>query len=189
MDNKVISSLGVLFEQMVENYQTPNMTWKNIDLSKQAFEMMKSLPDIVQGEFESPAEKASILGNMLACMDEYSTPRLCIEIRQYMQALNAEDEDNNEALEQLHDFINPTISVEEYCRKYSKFLKFDPVERTEAWERVIYEVESECAKLLKDEIQGMGFCFSYWSTKRSVLEKYGISWKTPSQMNPKVMFD
>ena len=37
--------------------------------------------------------------------------------------------------------------------------------------------------------RGMGFCFSYWSAKKSVLESYGIEWRSPRQMNPRVLFD
>jgi len=122
-------------------------------------------------------------------MEETLTPRFCIEVREYIHSLNADDESNNEELTQLRDFIDESFPMEEYCKKYSKILKFDPIERTQKWEDVIYDVEQECAEILKDEPKGMGFCFSYWSTKRSVLEKYGISWKSPGSMNPRVMFD
>lgn len=36
----------------------------------------------------------------------------------------------------------------------------------------------------------MGFCFHYWNAKRELLdEEYGIEWRSPSQMNPHVIFD
>ena len=63
------------------------------------------------------------------------------------------------------------------------------MERTREWEDCIYDVEKECDRILADEPRGMGFCHSYWSTKRAVLARRGIRWKSPSAMNPGVMFD
>lgn len=184
-----IRELESIFKVMVDNYNTFGALWKNVALGKAAFCIMKDLPDVIKGEFETPADKADVLSQMLEQMDETMTPRFCIEVRRYMQSLKGEDEENNMAIEQLQDFIDENVSMEDYCNKYGKLLKFDPIERTEKWENVICDVECECAELLKDEQRGMGFCFAYWSTKRAVLQKYGISWKTPSVMNPRVMFD
>lgn len=184
-----IQTLGKLFSTMVENYNTFGAIWKNIDLGKQALSIMKELPDVVEGEFDTPADKASILDQMLDQMEETLSPRFCIEVRKHIQELDADDESNNQSLEQLFDFIDTDLPLEEYCKKYNKLLKFDPIERTQEWEDIIYKVEKECAEILKDEPTGMGFCFSYWSTKRSVLQKYGICWKSPSIMNPGVIFD
>ena len=68
-------------------------------------------------------------------------------------------------------------------------LKVDPVQATTEWEEVIYEVETEVDEQLKDEPRGMGFCHIYWSTKRAALARRGIEWRSPSAMNPRVMFD
>ena len=68
-------------------------------------------------------------------------------------------------------------------------LKVDPVQATPEWEDVIYEVEKEVDEQLKDEPRGMGFCFGYWSAKRAALARRGIEWRSPSAMNPRVMFD
>lgn len=193
MDEKSIEQkvkrLGAIFSAMVENYNTFDSAWKNIGLAREAFTIMKELPMVVECEYATPVEKALILSQMLDQMEETLTPRFCIEVREYIHSLNADDESNNEELTQLLDFIDESFPMEEYCKKYTKMLKFDPIERTQKWEDVIYDVEQECAEILKDEPKGMGFCFSYWSTKRSVLEKYGISWKSPGSMNPRVMFD
>lgn len=69
-------------------------------------------------------------------------------------------------------------------------LKQDPVEWTARWEEVIDEATKKTYKLLKHQPRGMGFCFSYWHTLQSILQKdYQITWSTPSTMNPRVMFD
>ncbi len=69
-------------------------------------------------------------------------------------------------------------------------LKKDPVCWTWYWERVIDSVEEEVSRRLEGVQRGMGFCFAYWAEKKNVMkELHGIEWKTPSEMNPKVLFD
>ena len=69
-------------------------------------------------------------------------------------------------------------------------LKRDPVEWTSAYERVIDEVERLVDGELEDHPRGMGFCFAYWSAKKHILlDRFGIEWRSPSAMNPGVIFD
>ena len=42
---------------------------------------------------------------------------------------------------------------------------------------------------LKDTPRGMGFCFAFWHERRRALKQFGISWRDPHMMNPRVMFD
>ena len=85
-------------------------------------------------------------------------------------------------------FPNGKIALDCWDR-LGGMLKVDPVQATPEWENVIYEVEKEVDEELKDEPRGMGFCFSYWSAKRAALARRGIEWRSPSVMNPRVMFD
>lgn len=186
-----IEKLGGIFEEMVENYDTFGKQWANIPLAKEALAIMNELPDSLENEYETPAEKAMLLCRMVEYVEDRYTPRLCIAIREYAADLFGEDgdEDNEEALEQLRDYINLEMPMDDYCLKHSRMLRFDPVERTEEWENVIYDVMKECDRRLEGESPRMGFCFSHWSTMRTVLEEYGISWRDPHLMNPGVMFD
>lgn len=69
-------------------------------------------------------------------------------------------------------------------------LRTDPVEYSREWEKIYYDVEDELDRRLANVPRQMGFCFQYWAMKRELLmEKYGIDWRSPSQMNPRVMFD
>lgn len=69
-------------------------------------------------------------------------------------------------------------------------LRTDPVEYSWEWEKIYYDVEDELDRRLANVPRQMGFCFQYWAMKRELLmEKYGIDWRSPSQMNPRVMFD
>lgn len=69
-------------------------------------------------------------------------------------------------------------------------LKCDPVEYTYRWEDIYYRMEQKLQERFANAPRHMGFCFKYWNAKRELLkEEYGIDWKSPSQMNPRVMFD
>ncbi len=73
--------------------------------------------------------------------------------------------------------------------KQSGFLQYDPIEWSARWEEVIDEVQREVDDRLADVPRGMGFCHCYWPELRSALKRRGINWRSPSQMNPCVMFD
>lgn len=69
-------------------------------------------------------------------------------------------------------------------------LRKDPVEYTMEWEEIYYDVEDELERRFANAPRHMGFCFRYWSAEKELLlDKYGIEWRSPSQMNPGVMFD
>ena len=214
MDN--IKKLGKIFSQMVENSESFNARWKNIPLGHEAFSLMKEdLPLRVEGEL-TPYTRIVLLDKMLGCMPERDCARFFKEVQLYQRDLFplicdedlAEDmdidgyngdpkcfvrcyaiENHERKLKKTLDYLDPKVSMEDWCRRYGVSLKFDPIERSEAWEDCIYDVESECDRVLKDEPKGMGFCFAYWSTKKSVLAKHGIQWHSPAAMNPHVMFD
>lgn len=70
-----------------------------------------------------------------------------------------------------------------------RLLKSDPVEWTAKWEEIIDEVDKAAEKTLEEAPRGMGFCFGYWAARKSELLKHGIDWRSPSAMNPGVLFD
>ncbi len=69
-------------------------------------------------------------------------------------------------------------------------LRKDPVEYTFRWEEIYYDVEAKLEYRFANAPRHMGFCFMFWDAKRQLLaDEYGISWRSPAQMNPRVMFD
>lgn len=211
-----INELGGIFSEMVENDGTFGAQWKNIPLGRKAFTLMKDeLPLRVDGEL-TPYTRIVLLNKMMSCMPERDCARFFLEVKRYQKSLfrhisgkDVEEdmdidgyegdpgsyvreytEDQHDAsLLRTEEYLDKHIPMEEWCRKYGISLKFDPVERSEQWEECIYDVEKACDKKLAGERKGMGFCFSYWSTKKAVLAKYGIDWRSPAAMNPRVMFD
>lgn len=188
MEEKIKTLAGV-FSMMVTNANSFCDVWKNIKLGREAFAIMKELPDTIPGEFDTPADKAALLGQMLDQMEETYTPRFCIIVREYMHKLAPGDVGNDAKIEQLRDYIDLSLPMEEYCRKYHKHLKFDPMERTEEMEAVIESVEREVADELYGIPRGMGFCFAHWHARKVALALRGIEWDSPAVMNPGVMFD
>ena len=69
------------------------------------------------------------------------------------------------------------------------FLYYDDVELTEEYKKIEKKVEAEVERRLSDVPKGMGYCHAFWACKREVLSEYGIEWRSPSAMNPGVMFD
>lgn len=187
--DKTITKLGKIFTEMVKNENKYGDWWKNIALGHEAYNLMLTLPDTYPGEYETPADKGNLLSQMLDQMNETESPRFCITVREEIERLNPDDENNKKELAKLRDFIDLSLPMEEYCKRYRRHLKFDPVERTEEYEAVLPEVEKQVARKLRLVRRGMGFCFAYWSTKRDVLARHGIEWHSPALMNPGVMFD
>ncbi len=211
-----IEELGRIFSEMVENDETFGAQWKNIPLGKRAFALMKDeLPMRVEGEL-TPYTRIVLLNKMMSCMPERDCARFFKEVKLYQKSLfrHISDDDlqedmdidgyegspeeyvreyskdqHRESLLRTEEYLDRSISMEEWCKKYGIMLKFDPVERSGQWEECIYDVEKECDEKLAGEQKGMGYCYSYWSTKKAVLARHGIEWDSPAVMNPRVMFD
>ena len=185
-----------LVDKMRKNSSIFRM-WKNIPLAKECIQLLHDLDD--------PDEDS--LGKALACraireqLPEYDIPRFVLDIMHFERELllqaNNEGAGDPDALEsidldihRLNDYIDiQNIGTTEFIQRYDSHLNFDPVERTPQWEELYYDVEKECDRQLGDTPRGMGFCFAYWSTRRTVLAQHGIQWRSPGEMNPRVMFD
>ena len=184
-----------LVEQMKHNGEEMCI-WMNIPLARQALDLIRTIPD---EEGESPLSKAYACNAVMEHLSEYDTPRLGLEIlRQELEFLLVSDEKSDwlteesvlADIERLEAYIDPDhISNEEFSAKYGRTLKFDPIERTQIWEDNIYNAESAAFGLLADTPRGKGFYHAHWPVLQRVLALRGIPWKTPHQLNPKVLFD
>jgi hypothetical protein len=200
---------GDLVSQMNRNNENGNL-WKNIPLVREFIHEFKDVAPF-RSEIINPAYKAHFIASMLEndYIDKRETPRLfqslCELYRLYRDFEEAADYD-----EYLQEHFDKYYfrQVDKWIYKFAMIvrdpqwehalqcwnglggmLKVDPVQATPEWEDVIYDVEKEVAEELKDEPRGMGFCFNYWSAKRAALARRGIQWRSPSAMNPRVMFD
>lgn len=196
--------LSDLYGQMLSNYEAGE-TWKNIPAAKEILYIMKEVAPERDEEI-NPAMRMLICERIVDndLIDLRDTPRLYLEYLEYWKMC----ERMNKTEEELADLDLDTEFKEradEMSRKITLMLsgkkeavviwnslghlKHDPVQLTPQWEEHVYEIEKECDERLKDEPRHMGFCHAYWSTKRAVAANYGIEWRSPSSMNPGVMFD
>ena len=193
-----LDELVALCKQINDNWRNNENRdgWKNLRLVPEAANKLFAMP--MEGE-TSAVNQIEVIDLMLECVDELSIPRQALSIRRYQLSLfdqlaadetvNVERSDVEQEIKRLEDYLDLSIPMEEWCKTYHKHLLFDPVERTLEYETVIYEAEEEVAKELKDEPRCMGFCFAYWSALRDALQRRGIEWHSPHQMNPRVHFD
>lgn len=189
----IASRIIDLVDEMRHNSQDMRM-WKNIPLAQECLQLLRQLDDPA----ETPMGKALACNAICEQLPEYDVPRLVLEILCFERKLveqAAGDEgltlDEVDAeIQRLSDYIDTDrISPETFMKRHHRHLNFDPIERTRLWEDIYYEAEQECDRRLGDTPRGMGFCFAHWSTFRQVLAEKGIRWRSPGEMNPRVLFD
>lgn len=191
-----IQRLVTITDEMRKNSEEMR-SWKNIPQAKECVELLKAIDD----PEETPMGKALACEAVIEQLPEYDVPRLVLGILRYqLELVGQSDEPESSGyptvdgvqaeIRRLEDYIDTEhVSIKEFMDKYHRSLKFAPVERTPMWEEHYYEVEEECDRRLGETPRGMGFCFAYWSTLRQVLSERGIQWQSPSELNPRVMFD
>lgn len=203
------SGLEEIYSEMMTNMEEGNL-WKNIPLARKFIHLLKDSAPFRCGKI-NPAYKAYLLSLVLKndLLQKKETPRLFQSYCELYRLCIDYDctADYDDELEKVFDKTyfrkvdgwiynyawivdNPLSSLAIECwNDLGGMLKTDPVQATPEWEEVIYEVEQEVEAELKDQQRGMGFCFAYWSAKRAALSRRGIEWRSPSAMNPRVMFD
>ena len=198
-----------LVDQMINNNKEGNL-WKNIPLMREFIHELKDIAPF-RSKIINPAYKAHFIATMLEndYIDKRETPRLfqslCELYRLYRDYEKPSDYDDylqenfdKYYFRQVDRWIyklamivsDPQWEHALHCWDgLGGMLKVDPVQATPQWEEVIFEVEKELDEHLKDEPRGMGFCHRYWGAKRAALARRGIEWRSPTAMNPRVMFD
>ena len=198
-----------LIDRMSRNNEDGNI-WRNIPLVREFIHELKDVAPF-RSEIINPAYKAHWIACILEndYIDKRETPRLfqslCELYRLYRDFEKADDYDDylqehfdKDYFRQVDKWIysfamivrDPQWEHALQCwNGLGGMLKVDPVQATPEWEEVIYDVEKEVDEELEDEPRGMGFCHIYWSAKRAALARRDIEWRSPSAMNPRVMFD
>ena len=198
-----------LIDQMNRN-NDDGYIWKNIPLLRKLISEFKDVASFRSANI-NPVYKAHYIACLIenGYVDKREAPRLfqslCELYRLYRDFELPSDYNDylNEKFDRnyfrqidkwIYDFAwivaYPTSEVALNCwNGLGGMLKVDPVQATPEWEDVIYEVEKEVDEQLMGEPRCMGFCFSYWNAKRAALARRGIEWRSPSAMNPRVMFD
>lgn len=91
---------------------------------------------------------------------------------------------------------NPATFLEKFKKEYLMYYRKVSLPRVNSnatLQKISYisqELEKRIDEILKDRPKGLGFCHSYWATKKRLLfEVYGIVWYTPAECNPFIKYD
>ena len=70
-------------------------------------------------------------------------------------------------------------------------MRKDPQERDRTFRDLLKRVEKEAASRTEARgIVGFGSCHAVWAEMKAILtDEHGISWRSPADMNPLVLFD
>ena len=150
--NNTLHILYGLFERIDENAETAHREWKNLKLAKETYSVIQELPLRIEGEL-TPYAKICFIDFVLSHTQVEDMARFALEA--YRSALPLFDEireddielellseyevsreDVLEKIAYLEDYLDPELSVDEFCDRHD-CLKFDQVERSEKWEEVI----------------------------------------------------
>ena len=65
----------------------------------------------------------------------------------------------------------------------------DPIESTKPYKKVKNKVDREVKRIMRNDPTQRGRQYTMWYHKKRILkEKYGISWRSPAEMNPHIDF-
>ena len=65
----------------------------------------------------------------------------------------------------------------------------DSIESTQAYIEAMKDIKPILNERFSDDTYVMGTCHAYWACKKELLKQRGIDWKSPSEMNPDIIFD
>ena len=171
-----------------QSLQEQRCCWQNASLAREAMDYARQLMEYK--DMLSVVE--SSLDDMVEAINEH--PRLKLELMllrlQVLQMLNKPQME----LEADIAFYRSNIAAADSGKledvKQTTMLKHDPVEWTARWEEVIDEADKIVEARLVDHPRGMGYCHAYWPERAEVLmSKFGVEWRSPARMNPRVIFD
>lgn len=175
-----------------ENLREQHRQWEIASLAREFKDYALQLLE----ERSCPEAVATAAYRMIEALTEH--PRLSVELLQLrLQALRLLAEESPEEIEEVElelSYFQENIALADAGSfqeiRQRSLLKHDPVEWSAHWEEVIDRVDEKVDTLLADHPRGMGFCYAFWSARReTLLEEFGIEWRSPAQMNRGVIFD
>lgn len=171
-----------------QNLQAQIDSWQNAALAREVADYAAEL-----------VEHSSELQFAEQCLESmcealYEHPRLKLELMSLRYQIIKQLSESSVELEAQIELYQDNIEAADSGRledvRQTTILKHDPVEWTKEWEEVIDDVDKIVEARLADHPRGMGFCHALWHLRAEVLsEQYGIQWRSPARMNPRVMFD
>ena len=181
-------------EQAEKASEEQNCPWKVASLARE----YADAADVLKGYEHLLNDLYSMNSRMLELIFDHPRLklRLCriqLDVLRYLEAASGHEMGLTEDMEKEVSELSSCIALADQGRldeiPQTGHLKRDPVEWTERWEEVIDEADRIAYTKLKGTPRGMGWCFSFWSERAAALRRFGIEWRNPHIMNPRVLFD
>lgn len=184
-DKSEYPQLKELGDLMMENESHP---WKNIPMAREAMHLLKDRRKC-RTATQAKAFCKKVLSHDL--VNPTSTPRLYLSYLDYYHRLLGSAYYKGEFTDRLINALDPDYSDEEFLWDLEECHQrlYDPVQCTPQWEEIIYDVEQECEARMQGMKRHHGYCHKRWGVKKKILAQYGIDWKSPAIMNPRIRFD
>lgn len=181
-------------DQATEAMKKRGCQWKAVDFVRKfadAADILKSYEHMLNHLYSLNKKMIDII---------YDHPRLKLRLCKIQYAvlswIEAKAEHSLDIIEDIRaeiDTLSRCIALADEGRleeiPKTGHLKRDPVEWTKEWEEVIDEADRIAYEEIRDLPDGMGWCFAFWHARANALRQFGIQWRSPSVMNPNVMFD
>lgn len=130
--------------------------------------------------------KAAVLTENDANKEDLFFQALFFQIRSGLEL----NQDKIHHLEQIYGKKKSSDLIHEAEQASNEQIQCDPIEKTDEFYTLIYEIEREADRLLSERPStNEPFCIQYWAAKQQVLkEKFQMEWKSPAHWNPNVQF-
>ena len=183
-DLSKIKSVASKSDEMLNEDNSKSFLLALIDEYKDGMITKEELYDIIK-HFVSYLEFNALDENFAYIMSQ-QLPLACLN---YIDGSGLDEEKELEFWKELKDIEYKLRYGYSFWEKSKKNFNIDPVEYSDEY----LKIELELKRLIRAEIgEGgyRGFCHKYWHTKKRILKnQFGIEWKSPIDLNPKIIFD
>ena len=148
--DQLLARVAGIVDKVVLSKENALCPHRNIALVREAFDALKTLPDHIEGRMTA-SMKISYIEQFIRELNEYDCPRMIVQMREYeLSLIDQLEEESREgidleeiarSLQMFRDYIDESLSIEEFCGKYGENLRIDPVQRSERWEEIVCEAK------------------------------------------------
>lgn len=209
MKNMTYQQIEERLTALWEDYETNQhntLGYNPFPVLKECVELCQRLP------CDTADQKLDKVAILLFVADEYyMAGHYPWAIEQYKELLKLVDKDSEDGQDKFKEACHALIRIYERLGKFSESkqigqelvaaglkmptrdrfcLNRDCVEVTQEYFDCLEQLHQRLEQRLQGQIRRHGSCYEYWSVKGELLlQEFGITWKSPAQMNPTTHFD
>ncbi len=193
-----------ILENIINGYMHSDYNWRGKDYAYLLFDKLLALNELSQNKTNNIAKVYYELGLYLYNVSDVKTAlkvfENCFKITNlltlkkeslyYIIVCNNHlgNINNCPLSDEELKMLGPSLLRIENAIRGQGYLKRDPIENTELFQKVYNDVHERTIIKIGPNT-GMGYCYLLWNTLKEEYKKEGIDWKTPKMCNPKIRFD